>query len=268
MGKVRHVIIGDESEELEQKKKAEARREAKKAKKAKDSGESVETDTAGETEVQAKQETKEQASETKQPKQKSKKYLDMAKLVDKNKTYDLTTAINLVKTTSYTKFDGTVEAHINLNPQSLNGKTDYRGVVNLPHGTGKKLRVVVADDAVLASLETGKIEFDILVAHPSMMAKLAKFAKILGPKGLMPNPKNGTVSPDPEKRVKELSGGEVNFKTEPNNPIIHLAVGKVSFDEKQLEENIKTLFLAIGKNKISKATLSSTMGPGIKVAVV
>ncbi len=266
MGKVRHVIIGDETEELEQKKKSQARREAKKAKKQKE-----EPTTEGETSAALEPQTEDKKSNapksTKQPKVKSKKYQEVAKLVDKTKLYSIKEATELVKKTSITKFDGTIEIHINLNPLTLAGKTEFRGVTILPHGTGKEVKVAIADDDLIKTLETGKIEFDVLVAHPTMMAKLAKFARVLGPKGLMPNPKNGTVSPDPEKRAKELKGGEVNFKTEPNNLIIHMGIGKVSFDAKKLQENIEAIILAIGKNKISSLSLSSTMGPGVKVAV-
>ncbi|OGG35153.1 hypothetical protein A2363_01075 [Candidatus Gottesmanbacteria bacterium RIFOXYB1_FULL_47_11] len=197
----------------------------------------------------------------------SKRYVEAASLVDKTKTYPLPDAVSLVKQTSSTKFDGTIELHINLNPVSLGEKKDYRGAVVLPHGTGKQVRVVIADDAVLADVEAGKINFDILVAHPSMMPKLAKVARILGPKGLMPNPKTGTVTADTEKRAKELATGSVNFKTEPDQPIIHMVVGKVSFDEKKLVDNLGAIFTAIGKNKIAKATLSSSMGPGIKIVI-
>lgn len=268
MGKVRHVIIGDESEELEQKKKAEARREAKKAKKQKEEPTSEEgSDVVVDTQVEEKKKSSTKATSDKQPKQKSKKYQEVAQLVDKTKLYSIKEAIELVKKTSISKFDGTIEMHVNLNAQTLNGKTEFRGTAHLPHGTGKKVNVAIADDELLKNLEAGKIEFDILIAHPSMMPKLAKFARILGPKGLMPNPKNATVSPDPEKRAKELSGGEVNFKTEPNNLIIHMGIAKVSFEIKQIQENLETLLLAIGKNKISSVTLSSTMGPGVKVAI-
>jgi large subunit ribosomal protein L1 len=120
---------------------------------------------------------------------------------------------------------------------------------------------------VLKEIEAGKINFDILVSHPSMMPKLAKFARVLGPKGLMPNPKTGTVTEDVEKRVKELSHGQVNFKTEPENPIIHLLVGKVSFEKNQLTENINAIIGAVGKNKILKTTITATMGPGIRVTL-
>jgi len=277
--------MGDETEEKEQKRRAEARRQTKQSKKVKVEGvgmkggqrvaavegtdikpefkkliEEVEEGTPG-APAKAKQKKKIKV------RVRSKRYVEAASLVDKTKTYPLPDAVSLVKQTSSTKFDGTIELHINLNPVSLGEKKDYRGAVVLPHGTGKQVRVVIADDAVLADVEAGKINFDILVAHPSMMPKLAKVARILGPKGLMPNPKTGTVTADTEKRAKELATGSVNFKTEPDQPIIHMVVGKVSFDEKKLVDNLGAIFTAIGKNKIAKATLSSSMGPGIKIVI-
>ncbi|MBP9814025.1 50S ribosomal protein L1 [Candidatus Woesebacteria bacterium] len=194
----------------------------------------------------------------------SKRYVEVMKLVDKEKLYPLTDAISLVKQTTLTKFDGTVELHVSLNPLSLGDKKDYRTAVSLPHGTGKEVRVAIADDKIVAEIEAGKINFDILVAHPTMMAKLAKVARVLGPRGLMPNPKTGTVSPDPEKRAKELSSGQVNLKTEPGNPLIHMPIGKVSFEDKKIAENIKAVLKALG-TKVAKVTLSATMGPGVKV---
>lgn len=291
MGKVRKVVLGDEKQEKEQKRKTEARREGKKAKKAKVEGVGLHggertavvegTELTGEVKELLEKVEKGVAAgkDTKKkkvfgPRVRGKKYQEAVKLVDKTKLYLLENAVKLVKQTSVTKFDGTVELHINLNPATLGdsprgeaGKTDYRGSVTLPHGTGKQVRVLVADDAILAEITAGKINFDILVAHPSMMPKLAKVARILGPKGLMPNPKTGTVSTDVEKRVKELSHGQVNFKTEPDNPLIHMPIGKVSFEETKLKENIEAVIVAIGRGKIAKITLSSTMGPGIKVQV-
>ena len=202
----------------------------------------------------------------KKARERSRRYKHVSGLVDRTKLYPLTEAVALVKKTSITRFDGTVELHVNLNPLALGeGKGDYRGSVSLPHGTGKQVRVAIADDALIAKIEAGTIDFDVLVAHPSMMAKLAKVARMLGPKGLMPNPKNGTVSPTPEKRANELSHGQVNFKAEPGNPIIHMGVGKVSFDEGKLVENIQAILDAIGPAKISRVTIASTMGPGIRL---
>ena len=199
-------------------------------------------------------------------KTRSKRYVEALSLFERTKLYALSDAVSLVKKTSLTKFDGTVELHVGLNPNALGDKKEFRTNVSLPHGTGKKITVAIADDALIEEIASGKISFDILVAHPSMMAKLAKVARILGPKGLMPNPKTGTVSPEPEKRVKELSSGQINIKTEPGNPIIHMPVGKVSFSDSDIIENIQAVTSTLG-SKVSKITLSSTMGPGVKVQI-
>jgi large subunit ribosomal protein L1 len=266
MGKIRVATLGDEQAEKEQKRKAEARRQTKESKKSKgDDSAATETPEGTSESAEASQEKK--STKPKKVHVRGKNYVSKASLVEKNKEYALSDAVSLVKQTSFTKFDGTVELHINLNPQSLGDKKDMRGSVSLPHGSGKEVKVAIADDAIIAEIESGKINFDILVAHPTMMAKLAKVARVLGPKGLMPNPKNGTVSPDPDKRAKELSSGQVNFKTEPDHPIIHMIVGKVSFEDKKLTDNIKAVISAIGANKIIKATMTSTMGPGIRIVV-
>jgi large subunit ribosomal protein L1 len=277
MGKIRAVTMGDEKEEKEQKRRAEARRQTKESKKSKVDGVAVSegTDIKPEykkliDEVESGEkpaESKKKASKEKKTHVRSKKYVEKASLVDKNTLYPVGDAVGLVKQTSLTKFDGTVELHLNLNPQVLGEKKDMRGSVTLPHGTGKEVKVVIADDKIVDEVTAGKINFDILVAHPSMMPKLAKVARILGPKGLMPNPKNGTVTPDPEKRAKELSHGQVNFKTEPDQPLIHMIVGKVSFDDKKLVENIAAVLKAVGTGKISRATIAASMGPGIKIAL-
>ena len=280
--------MGDEKAEKEQKRRAEARRQTKDSKKVKVEGvgmkggqrvavvegtdikpefkKLIEEVEGGEKPTAAKKAKKE-----KKARKRSKRYLAAASLVDKTKTYPLGDAVSLVKKTSLTKFDGSVELHINLNPASLGEKNPpaggMRGSVSLPHGTGKQVRVLIADDTIIADVAEGKINFDILVAAPSMMPKLAKVARILGPKGLMPNPKTGTVTEDTAKRAKELSTGKVNFKTEPDQPIIHLIVGKVSFDDKKLEDNITAILQAVGRSKIAKATLSATMGPGVKISL-
>ena len=168
---------------------------------------------------------------------------------------NLTQAIDLVKKNSFSKFDGTVEVILNVTDKSL------RGNVTLPHGTGKEIRIRIADDALVSN---PMINFDILVAHPSMMPKLAKIAKILGPKGLMPNPKTGTISENPEELVKTLSSF-VQWKTQPDFPIIHSIIGKVSFETKKLEENFSALIKSVGKEKIKSVFLKPTMGPSIKV---
>lgn len=283
MGKIRVAALGDEQSEKEQKRKAEARRQTKDSKKIKvegvgmKGGERVSVVEGTDIRPEFKKLIEEvedggKPTEKKQKKEhkvrvRGKQYIEKASLVEKNKLYPLSDAVTLIKKTSFTKFDATVELHVNLNTQALGEKKDMRGSVSFPHGTGKQVRVVVADDNVIADVVAGNINFDILVAQPSMMPKLAKVARILGPKGLMPNPKNGTVTEDTEKRVKELSHGQVNFKTEPDQPLIHLIVGKVSFEENKLEENVAAALKAIGTGKIARATVSSTMGPGVKIAL-
>ncbi len=283
MGKIRVAKLGDTGEESEQKRRAEARRQTKQSKKVKVEGVGMKggervavvegTDINPEFKKLIEEvEHGEAPAATKQKKKikvkvRSKAYVEKASLVDKTKPYPLSDAVSLVKQTSLTKFDGTVELHINLNSASLGEKKDFRGSVNLPHGTGKQVRVAIADDKVISDIEAGNIPFDILVAHPSMMPRLAKVARVLGPKGLMPNPKTGTVTPDPEKRAKELATGMVNFKTEPDQPIIHIVVGKVSFDDQKLVDNVTAILDAVGRGKIAKATLAASMGPGVKVAI-
>lgn len=187
-----------------------------------------------------------------------KKYLEAKKLVDPKKVYSPSEAFELVKKTSTSSFDGTVEVHLNVTDKNL------RGIVALPNGTGKQVRVRIADDALIAN---PVIDFDILVASPDMMPKLAKIAKILGPKGLMPNPKTGTIGPDPEKLAKELSGGQTQWKTQPDFPIIHATIGKVSWEPKKLADNFAALTKSIGKDKIVSVFVKATMGPAIRTQV-
>lgn len=286
MGKVRNVTLGDEDAEKEAKRRAEARRQTKASKKSKLEGvglhggertvvmegtdikpeykKLVEEVESGETPEESKK--KSAKKKAVKVKVRSKRYQEIVKMVDRSKLYPLKDAVSLVKQTSLTKFDGTVELHVNLNPLTLGEKKDFRTGVSLPHGTGKEVKVLIADDKIIDEITAGKINFDILVAHPQMMPKLAKVARILGPKGLMPNPKTGTVTPDPEKRAKELSSGQVNIKTEPGNPIIHMPIGKVSFADKDICDNIEAVLKALS-GKVAKVSLSATMGPGVKVQI-
>lgn len=187
---------------------------------------------------------------------KKKVILPKTKRVQKSLNADnLAQAIDLVKENSFSKFDGTVEVILNVTDKNL------RGNVSLPHGTGKAIRIKIADEALIAN---PVIDFDILVASPNMMPKLAKIAKILGPKGLMPNPKTNTISENPEELAKTLSSS-IQWKTQPDFPIIHAMIGKVSFESKKLEENFAALVKSIGKEKIKSVFLKPTMGPSIKV---
>lgn len=271
MGKIRIKTLGVEDQEEKQKKEAKRRKEEKKMAKGAHGGERVVSMEPSEEELAKIQVTepkaapktpeKGKAKKEKFAKQRTrgKKYQLAAQIVDKNKIYGLDEALSILPKAKISKLDETVELHINTLEPGISA------TVTLPHGTGKKTVVAVADDKLISEIEKGKINFDILVAEPQMMAKLAKVAKILGPKGLMPNPKNGTVNQNPQDVVKKFEGGQIRVKTEAKAPIIHATVGKISFGDKKLEENIKTLISGIGQSKIKKIVLKSTMSPGIKI---
>jgi len=190
----------------------------------------------------------------------SKKYQAVRSQVDKTKLYEPTAAIELVKKMAYAKFGGSLEAH------GVTREIGEVGKITFPHATGKTVRAAIVDDELLAKIEAGTIDFDVLIAAPQFMPKLAKLAKILGPKGLMPNPKNGTLTPKPEIKKKELEAGSIVIKTEKKAPLIHLTLGKISLDTKDLVENLETL-LKIGKGKILKMTICASMSPSVKVKV-
>lgn len=207
-------------------------------------------------------EADEQATVTKRvrpPKSRSKTYVAARRHVDRTKNYPLKKAVELVKSTSYSKFDGTVTADVIVKDENL------RLEMAFPHQTGKQVKVAVADDALLEKVGKGEIDFDILLATPQMMPKIAKVARVLGPKGLMPNPKNKTVTDNPEKRKKELEAGKQEVKTERKAPLMHVRVGKTGQPEKELKENVEALIKAVGAKKMVKLTLAATMSPGIKV---
>jgi large subunit ribosomal protein L1 len=220
----------------------------------------------------------------------SKKLQDAAKLVDKNKEYALVEAVTLVKQTAKAKFDETVELHIKLGIDPKQSDQTVRGTVTLPNGIGKTRKVAVltkgekqkeaqnagadkigAED-LIEEISKGTLDFDVLVATPDIMKDLSKVAKILGPKGLMPNPKAGTVTFEIGATVSELKKGRVEYKND-SYGIIHVPVGKVSFAQEKLAENIKVLFDAVLKSKPSSSkgqyvrsvSISSTMGPGVYV---
>ena len=255
MGKVKQVIMGNTEAEEKARKKAEVKRGQKKLRRVSESepSENSGNQMVSKSDKSEKPEKSDKSDRLKlrksefsgHPNFRGKKYLASAKLVDKNKKYSLEEALELVKKTSFSQFDGSVEAIFNVTEKGL------RGVVALPHGTGKQIRVKIADEGLITNLEKGgSIDFDILVAHPSLMPKLARVAKILGPKGLMPNPKTNTISENPSQLVEILSRGQIQWKTETDFPIIHTIIGKVSFDEKKLAENFAALVKAIGKDKI------------------
>jgi len=196
----------------------------------------------------------------------SKKYQEVNALIDHEKKYNLAEALELVKKTSFSKFDGNVEVHVRVISKSRKPE-NIRGLLKYPHPTGKSIKVVILDEKVAAEIEkTGKAEADIYIATPEMMPKIAKLAKILGPKGKMPNPKSGTIAADPEKVKKELEGGQLEYKTDSLGNI-HQVIGKVSAESKKLEENFNALLYVLPKEKITSVTICATMGPGIKVQI-
>jgi len=195
----------------------------------------------------------------------SKAYLDKAGLIDTGKLYKLEEAIGLVKKVSYGKFDGTISLAIRI---AKSKKTDeaIRGTIRLPHGTGKKIKVAVASEELIEEIKKGKTDFDLLVAAPEMMPHLAQVAKILGPKGKMPNPKDGTVVDDPKAHLEELGEKIVRFRADAHRNV-HIPVGRVSWAEEKLLENIQAALKTLASEKKLSIALSPTMGPGVKVEV-
>ena len=222
---------------------------------------------------------------------KGKRYVESAKLVDRTNLYDVEEAVSIIKKTANAKFDETIEAHIKLGVDGRHADQQVRGAVVLPHGTGKKVRVLVfakgdkVEEAQAAGADfvggqelvpkiqnEGWLDFDVVVATPDMMVVVGRLGRVLGPKGLMPNPKAGTVTMDVTKAVNDIKAGKIEYRLDKTN-IIHVPVGKASFTEEQLADNFHTLMGAIVKAKPAAAkgqylrsvTITSTMGPGIKL---
>ena len=208
-----------------------------------------------------------------------KRLINASKEVDANKAYPIAEALALAKKTATTKFVGNIETHVRLGIDPKQTVQSVRATVTLPHGTGKIKRVAIfkgaeGEDMIKKIKETGKVDFDIAIADPTMMAKLAVIAKILGPKGLMPNPKSGTVTADVEKAAKEFASGKTEFKNDESGNV-HMILGKSNFTDDQILANFKTFMDALTsarpaglkKEYIQSVTLHSTMGPGIKVKI-
>lgn len=273
MGKTKTAVISAISEDktsgkdkylLKQQKRKEKEQEQpkKKASVAKvglKGGERIKV-VASEPLLLKKDELKEDKKKAAQKKEKGKKYKAAKRKIDPAKFYPVQEAVRLLKETSYSSFNGSVELHIVVKDTGISEN------VTLPHSAGKSKKIEVADENTIEKLKKGKIDFDILLATLDMMPKLVPFAKILGPKGLMPNPKNKTVIKD-KKEAKNFSLNTISVKTEKKAPLIHTVVGKVNQPENELVENIKTVISAISQKKISKAVLSATMAPGIKLQI-
>src|SRR3989338_1940215 len=291
MSKIRIKTLGDEELEQKEKKKAKQKKEAKKLGNAPvepspviasdqvrlgqrgnleiaepvpseiaSGSSSLRNDERGISIPRNDKSDKKKKAKKSKARKRSECYQAAKSQVDRTKKYPISEALELLPKVHLAKFDETVELHINTT-ETLSG------TVCFPHGTGKKVRVAIATDDILKEIEQGNINFDILLAEPSMMPKLARVARILGPKGLMPNPKNGTISVSPEKTALQFADGLITFKTEAKASILHLTIGKLSFGDKKLAENIKTAFDAVKKERIKQAVLKSTMSPGIKLEV-
>lgn len=220
-----------------------------------------------------------------------KKYVDSAKLIDRTKVYEPDEAIELVLKTSKAKFDETIECHIRLGVDSRHADQQVRGAVVLPNGTGKKVRVVcfcknddqiaaakaagaeyIGDADMVTKIAGGWTDFDMVIASPDMMGVIGRLGKILGPRGLMPNPKAGTVTPDVGRAVTEAKAGKIEYRLDKAN-IIHCPIGKASFGKEKIRENYDTLMAAIVKAKpasakgqyVKSVAVASTMGPGVKI---
>lgn len=213
----------------------------------------------------------------KQKQARSTRYIDLRSKINKEQEYAPAEAVATIKETANTKFAGSIEVHMNVNQKGL------RGFVTLPHATGQKKQILafglskniegvtIADDKAIDQIASGELtpgkHFDIIIATPAYMPKLAKVAKILGPRGLMPNPKSGTVTDNPEKAINDLQGGQMEYKTEANSPIIHTVIGKSTVENEKLAENLTTLISTIGASKIRSVYINATMGPSVRVKV-
>lgn len=275
MGKIRTRIIGNEEIEEKQKKEQKVRSMEKKLEKKKEKASELEKETKSvmPSEVEAsqsvdpsasvgmtkKKEKKQKAPKVAKIKPRGKQFKKAEAQVDKNKFYELTEAVDLLKKIKFAKFEEAVEIHLNVFSEGLKGE------VELPHSTGKTVRVAIMSDALLDKLEKGTIDFDILISHPSFMPKLAKYARTLGPKGLMPNPKTGTLSTTPEETAKKFGKGTLRWKSEAKFPLIHQLVAKLPHETKAIVENTAVFINSVGKKNIKSAFIKTTMSPSLKL---
>ncbi len=259
MGKKRAAVIGSSDEENLKAKKA-VKREQKKLRE----GEVVEKPQVEESLTPVVEQNKISPKKVvKETQARSKPYQAAKAKINSEKTYSLSDALPLLRTVGLTKFDPTVELHVVMKSAPTN-----KLVVSLPHMEVKTKKVAIATDDVIKQLEAGKIDFEVLIATPAQMGKLVKFAKVLGPKGLMPNPKSGTVTDKPEEAAAKLAADTtVTLKLDKSGPIIHTTVGKLSLKDSELSENISAVLAPINPTNLKKVVLKSTMSPAIKIQV-
>jgi large subunit ribosomal protein L1 len=260
MGQKKIKTVGEEAAKSDKKKKEEKGQAKKVRLSGLKGGERVRLVEAEPIEIK-RQEPVEEEKKPRKIKVRGKNYLQAKKKINPDKFYALAEAVKLVKETSLSKFVGNLEAHLVVN------ETGEIAEVSLPYFKAKQKKVVVANDKVVEKIKAGKIDFDVLLASPKMMPKLVPFARVLGPKGLMPNPKNGTLVNNPEEAAKKFSGGAMRVKTEKKAPVVHLNLGKLDQPDEELVANLEALIKAIGKAKIKKMTVCATMGPGVKVKI-
>ncbi len=212
--------------------------------------------------IPAEEKKEEKEAVQREPKVRSKQYKKAKKKIDIEKNYPVEKAVELVKETSLSSFTGNLEAHLVISKQGDMGEVD------LPYFKGKEKKIAVMDGDILEKIEQGDIDFDVLLAEPKWMAELGKYGKVLGPQGLMPNPKDGTLVDNPEKLKKKMEKKEtISLKTERKQPVMHLVLGNLDQPTKELVANVKALIEKLGPKKIKKLVLAATMGPGIKVKI-
>lgn len=267
MGKIRTRVIGLDDVEKEQKKDQKKRAKEKKSLKPEESIKSEKSENPEEEQKEPEEDikvvkkAKKSAFKAAKTRVRGRNYRGAKDQIKQDKIYSLSEAIALLKQIKYAKFDESVELHINTTDEGL------RGEVSLPHSTGKVVRVAIVDEALLEKLAENKIEFDILVSHPSFMPKLARYAKVLGPRGLMPNPKTGTISLKPEEVAKKFAGGLMKWKSEAKFPLIHQMVGKITLDDKAIAENVGAFIKAVGEAKVKEVFIKTTMSPALQISI-